>query len=173
MAKETKTLRTPAGTVLPLQDLKGKDYLQVAHRMVWFVEENSNYKTSVEFPILTDTRAMAMVTVRVYNEEGVLVRKVTDVKVEDKADFKDFTEKAVTGAFGRCMAQLGYGTAYALADLEEGNRIVDSPMPDVKSEKSLTVESINSKMTETDKPKRFSTFKRDNKESEEVRKWKN
>ncbi len=57
-----------------------------------------------------------------------MYKQVNDIKRETRKDFPDFTEKAVTGALGRCLAQCGFGTAYALQDLDEGNRIVDAPL---------------------------------------------
>jgi hypothetical protein len=125
-----KTVKTPKGTVLPLTNLKGKDYLMVAYRIQWFTEEVPMFHISTHFPVLDDTQTIAQVTVVVLNEQGQAVRKAMGTKRETKTDFSDHTEKAETGALGRALIQLGYGTQYALADLDEGNRIVDSPLPD-------------------------------------------
>ena len=43
-----KTFKTPKGTELPLLDLRGKDYLMVAHRLVWFREEHSDWTIETE-----------------------------------------------------------------------------------------------------------------------------
>lgn len=48
-------------------------------------------------------------------------------KSEKAASFPDFIEKAETGAIGRALAALGFGTQFA-PDLEEAHRIVDSPV---------------------------------------------
>ena len=53
------------------------------------------------------------------------------MKTEHVKHFADFMEKSITGALGRALSQLGYGTAYALADLDEGVRIVDAPQSGV------------------------------------------
>lgn len=140
-----KTLTTKRGTVLPLANLKGKEYLLVAHRIVWFAEENSSYKTEVLLPSVSEEATLAQVTVSILNDSGAVVKQVTDMKREHKVDFKDHTEKAITGALGRCMAQLGYGTAFALADLDEGVRIVDAPVIDVK--KANSIAPIEAKVT--------------------------
>lgn len=50
-------------------------------------------------------------------------------KREHKAHFPDFEEKALTGAVGRALLMAGYGTQYALDELDEGERIVDAPIP--------------------------------------------
>ncbi len=53
--------------------------------------------------------------------------RATGTKSEKAASFPDFIEKAETGAIGRALAALGYGTQFA-PDLDEAHRIVDSPV---------------------------------------------
>jgi hypothetical protein len=53
----------------------------------------------------------------------------TGFKREHKAHFPDFEEKAGTGAVGRALLFAGFGTQYALDELDEGERIVDAPIP--------------------------------------------
>src|SRR2546422_8919831 len=48
-------------------------------------------------------------------------------KSEKAASFPDFIEKAETGAIGRALAALGYGTQFA-PELNEEHRIVDAPV---------------------------------------------
>lgn len=52
----------------------------------------------------------------------------TGTKSESAVDFADFIEKAESGAIGRALATLGYGTQFTGDELNEGNRIVDSPV---------------------------------------------
>lgn len=129
-----KTVKTPKGTELPILNLKGKDYLQVQHRLVWFREEHPNasirtemvqdannqatFKASVEFPIIDATTKTIMGHYNV----------ATAHKTEDKAGFGDYREKAETGAIGRALAICGYGTQFT-DELDEGARIVDAPSP--------------------------------------------
>jgi len=113
---------------LPLMNLKGNDYMKVAHRLLWFVNDQKNYTIQTEFAHLSDTRATAKVTVSIFDDKGNLCRQAVAHKSETQKDFADFTEKAETGALGRALASLGYGTAQAISDLEEGNRIVDAPL---------------------------------------------
>jgi len=127
-----KTVKTPKGTTLPLQNLKGKDYLMVAYRLQWFTEEVPNFHISTNFLALDDNQTIAQVTVIVLNEQGQALRKATGTKRETKSDFSDHTEKAETGALGRALIQLGFGTQYALADLDEGTRLADSPLQDTR-----------------------------------------
>lgn len=120
--------KTNKGTELPLMNLKGKPYMQVAHRLVWFTEDVPKYETSTEFLQIDDENTIAKVTVSLFNEAGQVTKRASATKRETKKDFPDHTEKAETGALGRCLALLGYGTQFAIADIDEGNRLADSPV---------------------------------------------
>lgn len=125
-----KIVKTSKGTELQVMSLKGKDYMQVQQRLLWFVEENPRYDITTEFIKLNDEEAVAKCTISILEDttQGVrVVRKVVDYKTENAKSFPDFVEKAATGACGRCLSLLGYGTQFA-ADLDEGDRIVDSPV---------------------------------------------
>lgn len=121
------SIKTPKGTTLPLITLKGNPYLKVAERMVWFNEEAEKFTISTEFLLLNDEQTVAKAIVVVCDKEGNVIKSATATKREDKKSFFDHTEKAETGAIGRALAYLGYGTQFAVADLDEGARIVDAP----------------------------------------------
>lgn len=119
-----KTFKTKAGTELPLMDMHGKDYLQVAQRLVWFHEEHPDWSIETQFISLTEQYAAAKATIK--NEAGRIMS--TAHKTETVKDFPaGHGEKAETGAIGRALAMIGYGTQFA-PDLDEGERIVDSPV---------------------------------------------
>lgn len=120
-------MKTPKGTELQLIQLKGKDYLQVAQRLIWFNEIEKNFAINTDFLLLTAEETVCRAVVTVIGEGGVR-RSSTATKRESLRDFGDHTEKAETGAIGRALALLGYGTQFATADLDEGDRIVDSPV---------------------------------------------
>lgn len=122
MSQAQEFMATPKGTQLPLLNLKGKIYLQVAHRLVWFREEHPDWLMEVEFVQLTDLLAMAKAVIT--DAEGK--RKAVAHKVEHKAHFADYIEKAETGAIGRALAMIGYGTQFA-PEFDEEDRIVDAP----------------------------------------------
>jgi major membrane immunogen (membrane-anchored lipoprotein) len=132
----SNTFTTKKGSVLSLMKLKSKDYMTVANRLVWLADDVESYSTEADFVLLTEEKALAKVTLTIFNNEGKIVKKVTDFKSENKKDFSDYAEKAVTGALGRCLAQAGFGTQFAIQDLDEvsAGRIVDSPqeVPAVK-----------------------------------------
>lgn len=141
-----KTFKTAKGTELQVMSLKGKDYMMVQQRLLWFVEENPRYDIQTDFVKLNDEEAIAKCTVSILEDTpaGVrVVRKVTDYKSENSKGFPDFAEKSATGALGRCLSLLGYGTQFAAADLDEGARIVDSPVA-VKASAATTSTSSTS-----------------------------
>lgn len=104
----------------------GRDYLPVAQRLVWFREEHPDWGIVTE-PVTVDIeKGYAVFRATVLNAEGEPVGSGT--KMETARGFPDFAEKAETGAIGRALAVCGYGTQFA-PELEEGERIVDSPQP--------------------------------------------
>lgn len=118
-----KTFKTPKGTELPLLNLKGKDYLQVQHRLVWFREEKPDWSIQTECFRLADDMAVFRATI--LNQDGRIIAQGT--KSETASGFPDFIEKAESGSIGRALAMCGYGTQFT-TDLDEGDRIVDSPV---------------------------------------------
>lgn len=128
-----KTVSTPKGTQLPLIQLKGKDYLQVAHRLIWFNEVVPKFDINTQFLHLDDDQTVCKAVIVIRDDNNNIVRSATATKRETKKDFPDHTEKAETGSIGRCLAQLGFGTQFALADLDEGSRIVDAPVMDIRT----------------------------------------
>lgn len=115
-------MKTPKGTELPMIDLRGKQYLEVKYRIVWFREEHPDWSFETEFVLLDESSAIAKAVIK--DAQGRII--ATAHKREDTKGFADFHEKAETGAIGRALALLGYGTANAI-ELEEGDRVVDSP----------------------------------------------
>lgn len=106
-----------------LMDLKGKQYLQVMWRLVWFREEKPLWSIDTKLEQLTENHAVF--SAKVSDENGV--QKASGYGSESVKDFRDFIEKAETKAIGRALAMLGYGTQFA-PELDEGERIVDSPV---------------------------------------------
>lgn len=133
---------TPRGTQLPLLYLSRKakhngnwvdmpptPYLQVAHRLVWFREEHPRWQILPEL-LHHDPGLSAVYRATVKDESGLVLATATGS--ESKADFADYLEKAETKAIGRALALCGYGTQYAAAELDEGTRLVDSPVQPAK-----------------------------------------
>ncbi|HLL80658.1 MAG TPA: hypothetical protein VKT25_14215, partial [Ktedonobacteraceae bacterium] len=121
---------------------RGKDYLEVKWRLVWFQQATGPRAGYVTYELEHDRQngyaRYACIawdgsdeTWREFALKGASVqvcgRVATGIKSETRADFPDFAEKAETGALGRALAGLGFGTQFA-PDVEEGARIVDSPV---------------------------------------------
>jgi hypothetical protein len=113
---------TPKGTKLPLIDLKGKPYLKVPHRLVWFREERPEWTILTELVAYNDQSAIAKAVIK--DETGRTIAE--DFKQETKAGFPDFIEKSVTGAVGRALGLCGFGTQFA-PEFDEEDRLADSP----------------------------------------------
>jgi hypothetical protein len=139
----------PREHLIQLKSREGsKDYLPVQWRLVWFREQcpqgtieteivhmdldketeeetfawNSEKRRSEK--VVKSARGIAVVRAVVRDGKGGVA---TGTKMEKAASFPDWLEKAETGAIGRALAALGYGTQFA-PDLDEAHRIVDAPV---------------------------------------------
>lgn len=116
--------KTPIkGTPLQIIKLKGKDYLPVAQRLVWFREEHPDWSIHTSYIKLDGE--VAICKAEISNEKGECLS--TGHKMETPKGFQDYIEKAETGAIGRALALIGYGTQFA-PEISEEDRIVDSPV---------------------------------------------
>jgi len=104
----------------------GKEYLPVAARLVWFRQEHPDWGIETKPVLLDIENGYAVFDASVYDAEGKLMAKGT--KMETSKGFADYIEKAETGAIGRALAMCGFGTQFA-PELDESDRIVDSPLP--------------------------------------------
>lgn len=154
-----KTFRTEKGTELPLLNLKGKEYLQVMHRLVWFRERYPNGVIKTQMIETNgegkDRYYIFRAEVYIDTERGPML-VATGHKRETVGDFADALEKAESGATGRALALMGIGTAFAHDDLDEGMRLADSPAPVVAT--ATPVATVSSTTTET--PTRRASFRK-------------
>ena len=124
-SKEPEMKTTKNGTKLPLIDIKGKQYLQVAHRLVWFREDHPDWGIETDFVEWDKEKKWVVMRASIRNAEGNLV--ATAIKAETPTQqFTDYLEKAETGAIGRALAMCGYGTQFS-PELDEGERLADAP----------------------------------------------
>lgn len=119
-----RSFKTTKGTELPLLNLRGKEYLEVKYRLVWFREDHPDWSIETELVSVTDVSAYAKATIR--DDKSRVI--ATSHKYESIQGFPDFIEKAETGAIGRALALIGYGTQFCADELDEGKRIVDAPV---------------------------------------------
>jgi hypothetical protein len=117
-----------------LMSLKGKDYLNVQNRLLWFIRDQRDMIAS---GLATTSYVIRTELVDLDREVGwahfrttvrdVLGNESVMYGSESARDFPDFIEKASTKSLGRALLALGYGAAFA-PEIDEGERIVDSPI---------------------------------------------
>lgn len=111
-----------------LINLKGKDYLPVQWRLVWFREKCPQGLIETDVIKLDLDAKIAVFKASVCDGNG---GQSTGHGSESAKDFQDYIEKAETKAIGRALAALGFGTQFAGEELDEMPRIVDSPVDHV------------------------------------------
>src|SRR5690242_14081743 len=117
-----------------LMQLKGRDYLNVQNRLLWFIRDQRAFISGglarVPYVIQTELveldREAGFAHFKTYVRD-VLGNESTMYGSESAKDFGDFAEKASTKSLGRALLALGYGTAFA-PEMDEGERVVDSPV---------------------------------------------
>lgn len=109
-------------------DLQGKDYLQVAHRLVWFREEHPDWSIQTD---MADGAFRATIWCPVGNGSEQRIIACAHKSIGTK---RYPLESAETGAVGRALAFVGYGTAHCGDELDEGDEIADSPTEQIKKE---------------------------------------
>jgi hypothetical protein len=149
---EPEQISRPFNPAEHLIQIKGRngiaDYLPVQWRLVWFRSIYPNGSIETEMLHFDPERECEEVS-DAWNDEqqqpekivkrgkGLAIFKATardglggvgtGTKSETAANFKDFIESAETGAIGRALASLGFGTQFA-PEFQEEHRIVDSPV---------------------------------------------
>lgn len=132
MAQVRKTITSPKGTELPLLNLKGKEYLAVAHRLVLFRESNPGgiIKTTMLAMNGEGSAEYAVFKAEIFVEtEKGHVCIASAHKKETRGGFDDFIEKAETGSVGRALTIAGYGLQFVGDELDEKDRLADAPLP--------------------------------------------
>ncbi len=114
MAKDPNYFETPKGTILPFMDLKGKKYLAVPHRVLWFREEHPDW--TIKTNIHTLNADIAIVECEIIDNNDRTLSNAR--KMQTAKGFPAYMEKAETGAVGRALSFLGYGTQFAI-ELED------------------------------------------------------
>lgn len=112
-----------------LTKLKGADYLEVKWRLVWFRDQWPNGIMETEPVEITDDVAIFRAKVTAIDENGVVRGSATGYKTCTPSQFKfGYVEKAETGALGRALACLGFGTQFEPEFDEDEDFIADAPV---------------------------------------------
>lgn len=117
-----------------LMQLKGRDYLNVQSRLLWFIRDQralivaglATMPYIVRSELVEQDREVGWAHFKTYVRD-VLGNETTMYGSESAKDFGDYAEKASTKSLGRALLALGYGTAFA-PEMDEGERVVDSPV---------------------------------------------
>ncbi len=150
--RDEQPVRTfnPNEHLIQLKSRNGiSDYLPVQWRLVWFrslcpegvietemihfdpdretEEEVYSWNNETRRSEKVVKRANGFVVFRAAIKDGK-GGMATATKSERAASFGDYIEKAETGAIGRALAMLGYGTQFTGDELNEEHRIVDAPV---------------------------------------------
>lgn len=141
-------MKTKAGTELPIMDIKGKPYLQVAYRILWMREDRPGWGIHTEPKEITETYAIFKASI--IDENGKII--ATAHKFENSKGFPDFIEKSETGAVGRALGLSGFGTQFCADELDEKDRLADSPMQPAKKVAAVVVEKKKSSYTPDERP---------------------
>lgn len=114
----------PAMHLSPARKNGPSDYLQVKWRLVWLRSEHPDAVIETDMRVhLSDE---AIFWARVTLPSGA---SATGWGSETRADFPaGHIEKAEAKALGRALAALGFGTQFVGEELDEGERIVDTPV---------------------------------------------
>jgi hypothetical protein len=117
-----------------LMNLKGRDYLNVQNRLLWFIRDQRSFISAglarmpyvIRSELVEMDREAGFAHFKTYVRD-VLGNEATMYGSESVKDFGDYAEKASTKSLGRALLALGYGTAFA-PEMDEGDRVVDSPV---------------------------------------------
>jgi hypothetical protein len=117
-----------------LIQLKGRDYLNVQNRLLWFIRDQRAFISAglargpyvIQTALVEMDREAGFAHFKTYVRD-VLGNESTMYGSESAKDFGDFAEKASTKSLGRALLALGYGTAFA-PEMDEGERVVDAPV---------------------------------------------
>lgn len=148
-SKEQTQTFNPREHLIELKSKQGsQEYLPVQWRLVWFREACPqgeiltelitldldretqeegyawNNETRRSEKVVKRAKGYAMFKATIKDGKGGIA---TGYKSERAASFSEYAEKAETGAIGRALAALGYGTQFA-PELDEQHRIVDAPV---------------------------------------------
>ena len=126
-------------------NLKGKKYLPVAARLVWFRQEHPDWGIVTQAIDLNEEKQYAIFQCSIFNEQGRVI--ATAHKKEDRQGFPDYMEKAETGSVGRALGMCGYGT-HDDPDFDEGSRLADAPirLPEPKQVLAPEQERTNARL---------------------------
>jgi hypothetical protein len=107
--------------------LKGRDYMIVAGRLLWFREAHPN-GAIITTPVTAGNNVVA-VKCEIIVDERILATGLATVRSGKGTSWDGRElEKAETAAIGRALAHSGFGTQFALDEMSEGDYLADTPV---------------------------------------------
>lgn len=135
MATKTTTAAKKFNSAEHLIKVKGKDYLPVAWRLVWFREAHPD--GSIETIVLpSDVMYLVRAIVRsgvgevIATAHGTAPFKAPNIGGKPAVWTGRELEKAETAAMGRALAVAGFGTQWTASELDDSEHLADSPIGD-------------------------------------------
>lgn len=100
-------------------NIKGKEYVEVNERIIFFRKNYKNHSLTTEVIDKTDDTVLIKATV--LNEEGVTIATghAEEVKGSTFINKTSYVENCETSAIGRCLGCLGIGIDTSVASYEE------------------------------------------------------
>ena len=124
-------------------NIKGKEYVQVNDRILFFRNEPKYAGWSLESEVLSLDAESCVIRATIRNTEGMIVAQ--GLAQEDKSSSyinkTSFVENAETSAWGRCLANLGIGIETSIASAQEVSMAVSKQA--IPEKKDITQETLD------------------------------
>lgn len=120
--------------------IKGKDYIQVAHRVLWMRTDHPDWRIDTD---LIQMEPFPVVKARVIDEAGQQIASAygtAQPKAGSVYAGREI-EKAETAAIGRALALAGFGTQFAMGEFDDADNdhLADSPTRPTPAAPPMTV----------------------------------
>lgn len=125
-------------------NIKGKEYVEVNERLIFFRKNYKNHALLTEVIDKTDDTILIKASVK--NEEGITVATghAEEVKGSTFINKTSYVENCETSAIGRCLGSLGIGIDNSVASFEEvANAVKQQQKVDTITKYTLDIGDAN------------------------------